>query len=345
MKRSAALLGMFLSAALLLSACGAPGGAPSGGEEATFHLKLAGIKSEDDPATQAMKVFAEEVNANSGGSITVEVYPNSVLGTSNDLLSGMTDGTVEMMYNTLSCYAWMSGAERFNAVSAPFIWQDNDELQAFLDSEACQTWFEEAADTSGVRCLMARGELPPRQLTANRPVASAEDFVGLKIRTAESPLVQETMKRLGAQPVVIALNDLYMALRQGTADAQENNFMTVATSSFYEVQDYFMQTDYIRDVSAIFISDAVWDAMSADQQEVLRAAAEKAVETEETLIAEQMEDVMAVLRENMTEVEVDVASIQDKLGSAVYEEFDAAGELWPTGTIDTILAFKQSYES
>lgn len=51
-------------------------------------------------------------------------------------------------------------------------------------------------------------------------------------------MVQETMKRLGATPVVVPLGDLYMALSQGTVDAQENNFITVRNSSLYEVQDY-----------------------------------------------------------------------------------------------------------
>lgn len=308
-------------------------------EEKSFELKIAGIKSDEDPASLAMQFFADEVNNNSD-TLKVKVYTNSVLGTTNDLLSGMTDGTVDMFYNTLSCYAWVSGAECFNAISAPFMWDDNAELEAFLETAEVQAWFESAANDSGVRCVMAAGELPPRELTSNRPVACAADFSGLKIRTAESALVQETMKKLGAQPTVVPFADLYMALRQGTVDAQENGFMTVKSASLYEVQDYLMKTDYIRDVSAIFMGNDLWKQLSDNQKAVITAAAEKAVRFEEATIAEQIDEVVAFLKDKMTYVEIDVNSIQEALGEDFYDQFD--GDLWPAGTMDVIKAFKNA---
>lgn len=361
MKKNVAILSVLLALCLLLSACGgaktAATAAPAAGTpaaqtaapataapEKTFKLKLAGIKSDDDPASVAMHTFADEVNANSNGTIEVTVYTNSVLGGINDLLSGMTDGTVDMAYNTLSCYSWLSGCEVFNAVSAPFLWKDNAELEAFLASDACVKWMNDCADASGVRVLMAKGELPPRELTSNKPIYTAADFKGLKIRTAESTLVQSTMRKLGAEPVVVPFADLYMALRNGTADAQENNFMTDKSASFYEVQKYVMQTDYIRDVSAIFISNDVWNQMSDNQKAVMTAAAEKAVRTEESLIAEQIDSVVAFLKENMTWVDVDVNSIRDALGEDFYYDFDSQGTIWPTGTMDVIFAFKNAYQ-
>lgn len=311
--------------------------APAKTEDQKIEIKIAGIKSDEDPASIAMQVFADEVNANSD-TVSVKVYTNSVLGGANDLLSGMTDGTVEMFYNTLSCYPWLAGAERFTAISAPFLWDDNAELEAFLDTDEVKGWFDDAAAQSGVRCLIAAGELVPRELTSNKPVYSAEDFKGLKVRTAESAIVQETMKKLGAQPTVVPFADLYMALRQGTVDAQENGWISVKSNSLYEVQKYFMQTDYIRDVSAVFISEELWQSMSETQQSVVMAAAEKAVRTEEATIKAQLDEVLAFLNENMTYVECDVASIQEALGADFYDQFD--GDLWPQGTMDVIKAFK-----
>ncbi|MCG1012387.1 TRAP transporter substrate-binding protein [Tepidanaerobacter sp. GT38] len=351
MKRKISLLLVFVLIATLLSACGSSGTNQSNSTpqenntptEKEFTLKLAGIKTPDDPATLAMERFAEIVN-NSGVNITIKTFPNSVLGSVNDMLSGMPNGITDLFYNTLSCYPWLEGAKKFNAVAAPFIWDSHDELQAFLDSDTAQAWFEEAAKTTGVRVLAAAGELPPRQLTANRPIKSAEDFKGLKIRTAEAALVQQTMKKLGATPIVIPFADLYMALRQGTVEAQENNFITVKNNSFYEVQKYFMKTDYIRDVSTIFISENIWNQMSPKQQEVLKNAAREAVEYEAKLIAESLDETMKFLNEKMTYVEIDVKSIQEALGEDIYKQFDDAGELWPTGTIDEIMEFKESYQ-
>ncbi|TYP47888.1 TRAP transporter substrate-binding protein [Thermosediminibacter litoriperuensis] len=344
------LLLVMMIATLVLSACGSKTNQPpssgnnSATEEKHFELKLAGIKTEDDPATLAMEKFAEIVNSNPSANITIKTFPNSVLGSVNDMLSGMPTGMTDMFYNTLSCYSWLEGAKKFNAVIAPFIWDSQEELEAFLESDIAKQWFEEAAASTGVRVLAAAGELPPRQLTANKPIKSAEDFKGLKIRTAESALVQQTMKKLGATPVVIPFADLYIALRQGTVDAQENNFITVKNNSLYEVQKYFMKTDYIRDVSAIFISENIWKQLSPKQQEILKEAALEAVNYEAKLIAETMDETMEFLNEKMTYVEIDIESIKNKLGEEFYKEIDKDGALWPTGTIDEILEFKANYK-
>jgi len=322
------------------------GASPSLAAEKTFNLKLAGIKNDEDPNSKGMELFAEIVNRESNGTIIVTTYTNSVLGNLNDLLSGMVDGTVEMMSNTISCYAWLSGAgaKEFGIVSAPFLWKDNKELQAFLDSPGVQKWIEDAAASTGVRVLIVNGELIPRQLSANRAIRNADDFKGLKVRTAESVLVMKLMEKLGATPIVIPFADLYMALKTGLADAQENNFFTMKSMSFYEVQSHFMRTDYSRDVSAIFISEQIWQQMSDNQKKIMKDAAKAATDYEAEIIAGTVEEVMAFLSTKMTYIEPDIASIQAKLGTDIYMELDELGTIWPTGTLDVALEFKENYK-
>src|SRR5699024_8345086 len=148
------------------------------------------------------------------------------------------------------------------------------------------TYFEEAAQNTGVRVINAIGDTESRQLTANRAVETAEDFKGLKIRTAESEIVQKSMAELGANPVVVPLSDLYMSLQQGIVDAQENGFITVENSSFHEVQDYLIQTDYIRDVKSWYISDDVWNQLSDNQKDIMYEASTEAGELQTELANE-----------------------------------------------------------
>jgi len=258
----------------------------------------------------------------------------------------MIDGTVDMLYNTISCYAWLSGAgaREFAIVSAPFLWKDNQELQAFLGSPSVEKWIEESAASTGVRVLIVNGELLPRQLSANRAVRNADDFEGLKVRTAESVLVMKLMAKLGATPIVIPFADLYMALKTGVADAQENNFFTMKSMSFYEVQSHFMKTDYSRDVSSIFIGENVWSQMSDNQKKIMKDAAKEATDYEAAIIADTVEEVMAFLSTKMTYIEPDIASIQEKLGTDIYRELDDEGSIWPTGTLDVVLEFKENYK-
>jgi len=135
-----------------------------------------------------------------------------------------------------------------------------------------------------------------------------------------------------------------MALKTGVADAQENNFFTMKSMSFYEVQSHFMRTDYSRDVSAIFISEQIWQQMSDNQKKIMKDAAKAATDYEAEIIAGTVEEVMAFLSTKMTYIEPDIASIQAKLGTDIYRELDELGTIWPTGTLDVALEFKESYK-
>lgn len=315
---------------IVLSACGDESSSSEGKSKT---LKLGTIQTEDSPTTKAAYRFAEIVEEKTNGEIEVQVFPNSQVGGILDMFTGMNSGTVDMMYEGITSYSWIEGAEVFNIFSLPFYWESYEDMIKVLESEEFQTIFDETAEETGVRVIKAIGDTEARQLSANRSVENADDFEGLKIRTAEAKTVQETMKRLGAEPVVIPFSDLYIALQQGTADAQENGFMTVMNNSLYEVQDYVMKTDYIRDVKAWYISNDVWNDLTDEQQEILVEASIEAGELQSELAREQINDALEFLKEEMEYIEPDLESIRAKLGDLALE-FE--GDLWPEGTYEKV---------
>lgn len=302
-------------------------------EAEVITIKLGTIQTEDNPTTVAANKFAEIVNDKSNGEIQVDVFPNSQIGGILDMFSGMESGVVDMMYEGITSYSWLEGAEAFNIMSLPFYWESYDQMKTVLDSEAFKELFEEAATNTSVRVINAHGDTEARQLSANKPVQNADDFKGLKIRTAESEIVQKSMKQLGANPVVIPFSDLYFALQQGTADAQENGFMTIKNNSLYEVQDYVIQTDYIRDVKAWYISDSIWNSLSEEQQELMYEASVEAGDLQSKLANEQISESLEFLKGEMEYIEPDLKSIRKELESLA-EEFD--GDLWPEGILETV---------
>ncbi|HHY46956.1 MAG TPA: TRAP transporter substrate-binding protein [Firmicutes bacterium] len=294
-------------------------------------LKLGTIRAEDDPTTLAANRFAELVKSKSGGSIEVKVYPNSQLGGINDMFAGMKVGLVDMMYEGLSSYPWVKGAEDFNIIAVPFLWKSYDHMKKALATPTFQKLFENAAEKSGVRVIVANGEAEARQLTTkNRPVKTPADFKGLKIRIAESAMVRKAMQALGANPIVIPFSELYMALRQGVAEAQENGFLTIKNQSLYEVQKYLIPTYYIRDVKAWYIGDAKWKSLSAEQQKILREAAEEAGDYMTAMTRKQLDETLAFLKTKMTVVEPDLDAIR-KVVTPAFEDED--GKMWPRGLL------------
>ena len=307
---------------------------PMSVQAANLNLKVGTIRAENSPTSLSAMRFAELVEEKSDGDIEVKVYPNSQLGGILDMITGMKTGTIDLMYEGLSSYSWVKGAEPFSIISVPFLWRSYEHMEVALESERFQKLFDEAAEESGIRIFEASGEAESRQLTTeNRPVRTAEDFKGLKIRIAESAVVRKAMEALEANPTVIPFSELYMSLRQGIAEAQENGFITIKNQSLYEVQNYLMPTHYIRDIKAWYIAEEKWNTFTEEQQQILKEAA---IETGEYMTKEnekQVNEAYEFLANEMEVVEPDLESIRKKVIPA-FEEED--GSVWPEGLLDYV---------
>lgn len=327
-----------IAVAFTLSGCGfltgeqTTGSGDDAGACSDVTLRLATIRADDDPTTIGANAFAEGVAEATDGKVTIEVFPNSQLGDANDLFAGMSAGQeVDMFVNGISLYPSLEGAEAFAVLSVPFLWDSYDQMREVLDSDTYQQLMGDAAQTTGVRIAATAGDAEPRALSANRAIETADDMKGLALRIAEAPMPQEFARALDAQPQVVPFADLYLGLQQGVVDAQENGAITMVNQSLMEVQDYFMPTDYIRDVQAWYISDAKWAAMCDEQRAAIETEAETAGELITDEVATQMDEAMTTLEENLEVVDVDVDSFRTAL-EGVFEKFD--GDMWPDGLLE-----------
>lgn len=331
------------ASALALSSCGFLTGSDSGGDGSPetgdgsecepVSIRVAMIRTANDPGTIAAENVAERVAERTDGAVDMQVFPDSQLGDMNDAYAGVASGEIEVYYETISTYSTLAGAEAFTALTVPFLWDNYEQFKAVLDSDEFAGMFEDAARKTGVRVVEASGDNEPRALTANRPVKTPEDMSGLRIRIADAPIPQAFAVALDAQPQVIALSDLYFSLRQGVVDAQETGSIAVVNNSIFEVQDYYMPTDYIRDVRAWYFNDALWTGMCDEYRTTLKEEMEKAGEEVTEATRAEIDTAMDVIDEEMTIVDVDVDAFRAALDGE-FDQFD--GELWPEGTLDTV---------
>ena len=346
------VLALTMVSAFGLSACAAPAAeeAPAAPAETTTesseasnctveNLRLATIRTEDDPTTLGALAFADAISAATDGMITVEVFPNSQLGNAGDIYGGMVDGTtVDMFYEGISLYPTLEGANAFIVMSVPFLWDSYDQMKAVLETDRVQELMDEAAVSTGVRVVATAGDSEPRALSANRAIQTASDMEGLDLRIANAPMPQAFALAVGAEPQVVAFADLYLALRQGVVDGQENGAITMVNQSLMEVQSHFMPTNYIRDVRSWYINDELWGSLCAEHQDAIKAAAEEAGAVTTAEVDKQIVEAYATLEENLEIVDVDVESFRTAL-EGVFEEFD--GDFWPAGLLAEIRQLAQ----
>src|SRR4030095_10416765 len=107
-----------------------------------------------------------------------------------------------------------------------------------------------------------------RHVTSNKPINKPEDMKGLKIRVPDAPLYTMFPRAVGANPTPIAFAEVYLALQNGTVDAQENPLPTIEAKKFYEVQKYPMLSGHITESLVTIVSASTWGKLGADDRKL-----------------------------------------------------------------------------
>ncbi len=254
-------------------------------------LKWAHVYETSEPYHTAAVWAAAEIKKRTDGRYDIEVFPASTLGKETDINQGLTLGTVDIIYTGQLFAGRIYGPLAIGG--APYMFRDFDHWKRF----AASPLFQQLADgyqKAGGNKVVALTYYGERHVTSNKPISRPEDMKGLKIRVPDAPLYTMFPRAVGANPTPIAFAEVYLALQNGTVDAQENPLPTIDAKKFYEVQKYIVLTGHITDALLTIVSGATWNKLSdADKkifETVLKEAAARAtneiVDTEKKLGAE-----------------------------------------------------------
>ena len=115
-----------------------------------------------------------------------------------------------------------------------------------------------------------------RVMSTNREIDNMIDFKGLKIRTMENPNHIRFWKTIGTNPTPMSFNEVYVALQQGTIDAQENPYEVIASGRLHEQQKYIIETNHVPHYISLIVSDEFYQGLEPDQQKIIEEASESA---------------------------------------------------------------------
>ena len=278
-------------------------------------LKWAHVYETSEPFHRWSVWAASEIEKRTSGRYHIDVFPASSLGKESDINQGLTLGTVDMIISGLSFAA--RTMPRFGVGYYPYTFRDGDHLIKWAKSDAFKQLADEYRQKTGIQ-VTAMTYYGTRQTTSNRPFTDCAGMKGLKMRVPDVPAYLALPKSCGANPTPIAFAEVYLALQNGTVDAQENPLTTIEAKKFYEVQKYIVLTGHIVDSLATQIAPHVWSKLSdADKKvftEVTQEAAQKATE-EVTKHEAELADTFR--KKGLTVTAVDKKSFQDAIVKAV----------------------------
>ncbi len=241
-------------------------------------LTWSSISVPGDAHTEAMKVFKEEVERLSAGKITVDLYVAGAIYTQEGELAACREGTLDMAYYGANWLAeFIPYVSMFAAV---YTFSGYEHMTKVMNGEIGKRVFEEVAQTIGVRPLAAF-YLGTRELNVVEkvgPVRTPEDMKGVKLRTPASPAWIALGKALGGNPTPMSFGEVYMGLKTGAIEGQDNPLPTDKNAKFYEVTKYIILTDHVVNSVWPTINEKKWQSLSEIDQLVIRMAIEKARE-------------------------------------------------------------------
>src|SRR5690349_20595370 len=251
--------------------------AAGGPASAQQKLKWAHVYETSEPFHRWSVWAAGEIEKRTSGRYHIDVFPASSLGKESDLNQGLTLGTVDMIISGLSFAARTQPT--IGVGYYPYTFRDGAHLVSWAKSDAFKGLADQYRQKTGIQ-ITAMTYYGTRHTTSNKPFNDCAGMKGLKMRVPDVPAYLALPKSCGANPTPIAFAEVYLALQNGTVDAQENPLTTIEAKKFYEVQKNIIFTGHIVDSLATQVAPHVWTKLSdADKKvfvDVTREAAANA---------------------------------------------------------------------
>lgn len=205
----------------------------------------------------------------SDSELQLTVFPSSQLGGDAERVASLLDGDIDIDLQGSSALA--SVYEPIGVMDMAYVFDNPDHLFEWFDSEASQQVKDDFEEATGAK-ILGVWYLGDRTFSANAPVRTPEDLQGLRLRYPETPAHLASAAAVGAEPVAVAFEEVYLSLQQGLVDGQENPISLTAENSLDEVVDYVSLSRHAVGSQLIIVAGDTWERLSEQEQADLQAA-------------------------------------------------------------------------
>lgn len=296
------MTGLILAAVLasgVLSGCGSDTGQASSGTDDTYQeieLVMAVNGTDIQIDTKVAKKFAELVAEESGGRVTVAVFPNDQLagGNSTKGIEMIAVGGVDLAAYATSVMSVLDG--QMSIATIPWSFDNYTEARTVID-ETGGDYYAKVLAEKGITYLGSFHNGFRQISNSEREVRTPEDVQGLKIRVPGSEVYMDFFRELKADPISMSWSEVFTAIQQGAIDGQENGVSITDSAKMYEIQDYMTLWNYTYESDLFVANTQIWNSLEPKTQELLQEKAKEAcdwgrdlVEEEEAAIVQKFRD-------------------------------------------------------
>ncbi len=321
MKKLLSLIMALSMIAALLVGCGTQNADVQQGDDAeqTYTLKVHLSAPQSDPMYKACEEFKRIIEEKTNGNVTLELYPSSSLGVTQDCLEGLSMRACDVVFESLSNLS--TWTELANIEAVPYMYSGVEHFNAVWKGDVGKKIFDDVGAATGLK-IMGSGLQGVRVVTSTVPVQSVEDVKGLKLRVPTIDVYLKTWQWLGAAATPLPGSEIFTSLQQKTVEGQENPYTNSANMSLQEVCSYVTETNHVYSMTTFIMDQKFFSSLPADYQAAIEEAAAAAGDVCTELYLESAEEAKQVFVDaGATIYEVDLKEWQDAMDGFVEENY------------------------
>jgi tripartite ATP-independent transporter DctP family solute receptor len=268
----------------------------SSARAAELTLKLASFATDQSSWGRAQAKFKEEIEKRTDKRIEVGIFNNNTLGSNREVLELARRGSVDLVLTGVSHAT--RNVPQLNALIFPYLFKDRASMFGLLDG-AVGAKLDQLMLTQNLSAAGWWDNGFRHVSNGKRPIMTASDIQGLKLRTLPTPVHVDFFKKIGAIPTPMDFSELMSALRQGVIDGQENPPAVMGSFRVYEVQKFYSLTGHANEPMVMVASDQTLKKIPAALMPAFKAAMAEATAMQRSLNAQEEAQTMETLRKNM----------------------------------------------
>ncbi|MCJ8140042.1 DctP family TRAP transporter solute-binding subunit [Falsirhodobacter halotolerans] len=224
----------------------------------------------DHPVNEGMKAMQTCLDEKTGGKMQMQGFWGGALGGDLQATQAVRSGLQEAVVTSSSPLVGMLPA--LGVFDLPFLFRSPEEAYQVMDGPFGDM-LTERMDAIGLVNLGYWENGFRNMSNSQRPIQTWEDFEGMKVRVMQNNIFLDTFSNFGANATPMSFGEVFSALETKAIDAQENPYVTIDTSKFYEVQEYISETKHAYTPFLFLFSKAIFNTYSPEEQQALRDCA------------------------------------------------------------------------
>lgn len=304
--------------------------------QAEVTLRISSPAPPTEILSQSMEVFKSTLETSAPGEFDVSTHPGGTLFKQGSEIPAMQRGNLEM--NTLATFEVSQFVPSLSTFNAGYLFDDYEHGKTVWSGEIGDAYKATVAEEMGIQ-ILADCYLGTRAVAINqvRNVQTPADLQGIKLRMPGSPDFLALGKGLGVDPTPMAMSEVYLSMKSGAIDGQDNPLTITKAAKLDEVTKEVVLTDHMVQTIFYAIAKPVYDGLDAELQTKLTAAAAAACAWNDTMrLADEAKQEDAFAEAGIVISRPDIDAFRENMAQ-VYED-EGLAEKWDQDLIDAIRA-------